>query len=291
MKEMQQTKNKERPVQAINNRGDVIQNLIKFSRNFFLNHFVWLKIAVLHCLLLVKKSDERLKTYRNKHLGQRCFIVALGPSLALDDLEKLKGEISFSLNSCFKLFDKTQWRPNYYVFQDSVAYEMWKDQIDHLDVPCVFFYNNLMIWNFGRDGIGFKSNEMYALALYIKKICSKYPTKIKFSTDIYKYIYTGGTTVISIIQIAVYMGFKEIYLLGADCDYTGPDLHHPAVEYDEDVLSKLDVSLLRNEGEKMIYSYAQYKIYLDRLGVKVYNATRGGKLEIFPRVNLDELVR
>jgi hypothetical protein len=269
----------------------IIHKLILHTRLFFGNHFVWLKLTVLYFLLLVKKNDKRLKTFQNKHEGQRCFIVGNGPSLTINDLEKIKGEICFSTNSSVKLFDKTDWRPHYYVLQDSVAYEILKDQIDHADLPCVF-YNTLLIWNFNREGIPFKSNEIYALSIYINKFFPKYRGKLKFSTDITKGIYSGWTTIISIIQIAVYMGFKEIYLVGTDCDYTGPNLHMPDVEYDviDEAIAATCSEFDLTSGEKMIDSYTQQKVYLDRLGVKVYNATRGGKLEVFPRVNLDEII-
>jgi len=55
-----------------------------------------------------------LKKFKDIHRGKRCFIVATGPSLTLEDVEKIKGEITFGMNSVYKLFDKTDWRPDYY---------------------------------------------------------------------------------------------------------------------------------------------------------------------------------
>ena len=42
--------------------------------------------------------------------------------------------------------------------------------------------------------------------------------------------------------------------------------------------------------EKMICQYKETKLFLDKLGVKVYNATLGGKLDVFPRIRLDDAI-
>ena len=59
-----------------------------------------------------------LKKYKNIHKGQRCFIIGTGPSLSVEDLEKLKGEITFGSNRIFEIYSQTDWRPTYYMNQD-----------------------------------------------------------------------------------------------------------------------------------------------------------------------------
>ena len=63
------------------------------------------------------RYGKRIARLRNKHAGQRCFIVANGPSLRPEDLDLLQrsGEITFGMNRIYKLFDQTRWRPTYYV--------------------------------------------------------------------------------------------------------------------------------------------------------------------------------
>ena len=41
--------------------------------------------------------------------------------------------------------------------------------------------------------------------------------------------------------------------------------------------------------EKILQGYCVVKKYAQEHGIKIQNATRGGKLEIFERVNLDDL--
>ena len=44
-------------------------------------------------------------------------------------------------------------------------------------------------------------------------------------------------------------------------------------------------------SEVAVNSYQKIKEYAEQRGIKIYNATRGGYLEVFERVNLDELLR
>ena len=58
-----------------------------------------------------KNKYSNLQTLKNKHKGERCFIVCTGPSLSITDLEMLKHDYTFGMNNIFRLFDKTSWRP------------------------------------------------------------------------------------------------------------------------------------------------------------------------------------
>ena len=104
--------------------------------------------------------------------------------------------------------------------------------------------------------------------------------KKKLSNDISICSYDEETVVIHAIQLALYLGFKEIYLLGTDCNY------NQTKQYAINHGKKVDKFL----GNKMIKSYSVVKKYEKIFGFKVYNATRGGMLDIFPRVNLDDLL-
>ena len=45
-----------------------------------------------------QKYNE-IRKIENLHKGKRCFTVATGPSLRIEDVEKLNGEITFGMNS------------------------------------------------------------------------------------------------------------------------------------------------------------------------------------------------
>ena len=75
------------------------------------------------------KKFAAIKKMENIHIGDRCFIVATGPSLTMSDLELIKDEIAFGMNSITKIFDKTDWRPTYYGIQDRQVYEKMEGSI------------------------------------------------------------------------------------------------------------------------------------------------------------------
>jgi hypothetical protein len=221
---------------------------------------------------------EKIRSVKNKHRGERCFIVATGPSLTVDDLEKLKGEITFSMNSICLAFDETDWRPTYYGIQFDVLYKELKEHIDKLDVEGVFIADLIL------KEIDIKENYfIYPLHLLNhKRRHSKFNSK--FSDDAFSVVYDGYSITHSLIQIAVYMGFKEIYLLGADTTYSS-NMHHHFKDY-----NFVDPKYTQ-AGNKMISAYLEAKKYMDKHDVRIYNATRGGMLEIFERVELDEIIQ
>ena len=79
------------------------------------------------------------------------------------------------------------------------------------------------------------------------------------------------------------MGFKNIYLIGADCDFQ-PDKKLHFVEHDGSIDATLDTAAARNFA-----GYRMAKEFAEENHVSIYNATHGGKLEIFKRVDFDSL--
>lgn len=117
--------------------------------------------------------------------------------------------------------------------------------------------------------------------------------KPRFTPDLGKRLNEGGTITFFLLQIAVYMGFREIYMIGIDFSFSygiGPD-----GKYFEDKSIK---NHFFDEGKKIdtmpnlqynLWAYEAAKSYADKNDLKIYNATRGGKLEVFPRVDFDTL--
>ena len=221
---------------------------------------------------------SKLLNYKNIHQGKRCFVIATGPSLTLEDIESLQNEYTIAMNSIVLLYDKTDFRPTYYAIQDNHVFIKMQDLLRrHKEVP-VFISDN--IWNRFRrekDWVEFPTDTMYHS--YDMKI-GKYHAK--FSGDAHDIVYDGYSIAYSCLELAVYMGFKEIYLLGCDCTYLGEKEHF--------IDSGVEDRTRKFATPKLIVGYEAAKDYADRHGIKIYNATRGGVLEVFERVNLEEVV-
>ena len=221
-----------------------------------------------------------LKKYESIHEGERCFIICTGPSLTLNDVEKLKNEYTFSMNSIIKLYPQTDWRPTYYVIEDIDVYMKLENDLNQYQPSPLFI----------SDWLAERVKPKFAIVPFPFDMLNhfdvgfhKFP-KYRFSKNAYAMLYHGYSVTYLIMQLAVYMGFKEIYLLGCDCNYSGEKRHFK--EYN--IPLRYSASTLER---KMIRGYQVAREYCDAYGVKIYNATRGGKLEVFERVDFDKLLR
>lgn len=225
------------------------------------------------------KKYKKLLDYKDKHKGERCFVIATGPSLTMEDLESLKDEYTISMNSICRLYDDTDWRPTYYAIQDHHVFNNMQDIIRaHPEVPVFISDNVKRKYKREPEWIEFPTDTMYHS--YDMKIGKYYA---KFSDDAYDIVYDGYSIAYSCIELAVYMGFKEIYLLGTDCTYLGEKEHF----IDAGVEDRSRVFAT----PKLIVGYECAKEYADSHGIKIYNSTRGGVLEVFERKSLEEVLK
>lgn len=221
----------------------------------------------------------KLLNLKNKYDGERCFIIGTGPSLTVSDLELLNNEITFGVNSICKVIDQTKWRPTFFGIQDKGVYEKLEKQIVDNFSDNVFVSDSLCKkYNVPKNYICFPYTTNYKL--YLNKYM-EYSTK--FSDDAYCIVYDGWTIVYSLIQIAIFMGFKELYLLGCDCSYPMGQKNHFIESGFVDRREYLNY-------EKMTTAYKEAKKYVDLHDIKIFNCTRGGMLEVFPRKSLEEVL-
>ena len=223
-------------------------------------------------------QPKKLKELKDSYNGESCFIVATGPSLTLQDLELLKGYYSFSCNSIISCFDKTTWRPDFYSICDKEIFELYADAVGTLNIPYVFYPKDFKNSS-EKDCIQFERS----FAQHLKGIYYNSFSKIVYPSKKPNKYFCDATSVVFIcIQIATYLGFKTIYLLGQDCNYSSNVLHSEIAE------SNYKGTVHKNAGDTMIQCFENYKEFYDSLGVKIYNCTRGGKLEVFPRTSLED---
>jgi hypothetical protein len=243
-------------------------------------------------LIIYIRYSKKLKKFKDIHKGERCFVIGNGPSLTIQDLEKLKKEYTFASNKIYLVFGETNWHPTYYCTQDDkfIArdFELIKQTVV---ADNKFIAGNSLIWKsiYLPDWIYFFSDS---------KIF--FPRHPQVSKDISKKIIDGFTITYTEIQLAFYMGFSEIYLLGIDHNYSSnlnPDGSISTTEANNHFYDKNIGSL---EAFKDYYypvleysslAYESAKKYADANGIKIENATRGGKLEVFKRVNFDSLFK
>lgn len=222
-------------------------------------------------------SLRTLRRLKNIHKGKRCFIIGNGPSLTNDDLRRLqeRGEYTFACNSLIKLFDEIPFHPTYYFAQDNKIILDNKEEIKKLQSQ-----------RFVKAH--YASRYHIESVTYYSMLFPKNP--IGFSWNLPRVVYSGQTVTYSMIQFAAYMGFSEIYLIGVDCNYSAANEKITADSYFDKRLFNSNRQYAAPEVDTNLLAFARAQEICKPRGINIYNATRGGKLEIFPRVSLDNIL-
>jgi hypothetical protein len=228
-----------------------------------------------------KLNKARLATFSNLHQGKRCFIVCNGPSLNKMDLTLLKDEFTLGMNRIYLMEEVNGFKPTYlFCLDKAVQLLQFTEEFDAVDVPC--FYNWDLNTIFSR-----KSNQHFFKGKFSPA----------FSKDPLVNMLGNGKTVTYIaIQFAYYMGFTEVYLIGKDHSYNtavkptnavisdGHDQNHFSPKYYKpgQIWDAPDYF-----SEEFAYKLARKAF--EESGRKILDATLGGKLDVFEKVNFYEL--
>lgn len=231
------------------------------------------------------KNNYKILRLKNKYKGERCFIIGNGPSLKVEDLDRLKDEITFASNKIYKIFDRTVWRPTFYMCVDELTLDQNKEEINSVEAKYKFglkCYKHLL-----RADLYFNNN--------INK--SKLGT---FSKNAMESLYSSGTVSYHLLQIAYYMGFSEVYLLGIDYNYKGAisktmDLSELKTErncrlYFNENYVKSGEKRATEAPEQMYTGYENARLAYINSDRKIYNVTRTTYLDVFELKNFDEVV-
>jgi hypothetical protein len=231
-------------------------------------------------LLHSDDNTKRLKQLKGTAQNNRCFIVATGPSLTIEDVEKLSDEVTFGLNSIFLIYDKTNWRPTEYVCTDDGYFK--KVFEEYKFSPAELGQNNVFLNIKNRDLVG----ENHKLK-YIKFSQWNRATDFRwpfFQKNIVRGMYAFGTVTNIAMGIAIYMGYKEIYLIGTDCTNLNRHIVNDVTDSHKSDDKADEIARIQLKGYKAMKKVA------DKYGIKIFNATRGGALEVFERVDLDSVL-
>jgi len=243
-----------------------------------------------HIGIILNNNEKKLSLYQNKYKNERCFIIGNGPSLNKLDLTKLKNEYTFGVNAIYTNIDKMDFLPTFYVVEDVFVAEDRAEEINNLRGPEKFFGNYLKYCLTDDKDISWL-NVIFRYDNY-----KNFP---HFSKNAIRRIWTGGTVSYLCMQLAYYMGFKEVYLIGFDHSYKIPE---EAYVKGNDIMSHSDDPNHFNSEyfgpgkrwhdpmvDRMEIAYYKANSTFEEDGRKIYNATCGGQLEVFNRIDYNQL--
>lgn len=222
-------------------------------------------------------SHHRLQRLYNSHLGERCFILGNGPSLRQTDLARLRGEFTFGLNRIYLLFPELGFPTSCLVSVNDLVLEQCADEIKALDLP------RFITWRARRSF----ARDPHAIFLD-----TDYTGAEDFATRATGRIFEGFTVTYVALQLAFHMGFAEAILVGVDHSFVtqgpanqavisqGDDPNHFAPDY---FGAGFKWQLPDLAGSERAYRMA--KQAYQAAGRRVLDATVGGKLTVFPKVD------
>lgn len=221
--------------------------------------------------------------YKNKHKGERCFIVCNGPSLTKKDLKKLENETTFGTNRIYM----SGFIPTYYAVEDHLVVEDSASEIDAL--KCVKFIPKNLAYHFKQPAEFIDMKFEY-----------DYEDFPNFGEDADDCVWSGGTVTYMCLQLAFWMGFSEVYLIGLDHDYQIPSDAkevQPLVYLSQsDDPNHFDPAYFGKgkrfhdpNPKRMELAYAKAKAVYGKHRRTVANVSRKSKLKIFKRARFDDL--
>jgi len=261
-----------------------------------------------------KTRPTPLAVFRNRHHRQRCFIMGNGPSLNRMELEKLAGEVVFACNAAFLLFERVSWRPLYYTCVDTRVIRDRAAEITHMldTYPSITAFFPTVVHLHDGSGTDFSGREIIPPGpnrYYFNEVGNRESHQVEtmFSLDADDYVVQPYTVAITMLQLATYMGFSEIFLIGCDTTYKIQESVRQEGQQIEGV--GLFLTSTRDDDcnhfdpryfgqgrawhnpqvSQMINHYRWAQLAVRRSGTRVFNATVGGQLEIFQRVDFKSL--
>jgi hypothetical protein len=294
-----------------------------------------------------------ISEFKNCHKGERIFILGNGPSLNEINLENLNNELTFAVNRINLIFDETDWRPTYYVFDD-IRFDGFgfKPFITESIEAATHSFINSSGKKFLKDvneGVTFydQKYDRYEENIDINNmredVIENGDLETLWSHDLENDICNFGTTISVPAQIANYMGCDRLYFLGCDLyepvkkpfmifgngddptkftyphksriknyfemlswsktpvrtsvhvfllllmKYAPYDFWSQESHFTESYVGKNfpDTADLNDEQRKM---HQVVKLASEEYGFEVYNATPGGYLDTYDRVDLRDVL-
>jgi hypothetical protein len=121
--------------------------------------------------------------------------------------------------------------------------------------------------------------------------------KSTFIPDITQKVCEGSTVTYVAMQIAYYMGFQNVFLIGVDHSFKargkpykklflpGEDINH----FDPNYFGNQEWQLPNLEASEAAYGMANY--FFHKNGRKIYDATVNGRLNVFPKMSFEEALK
>ena len=224
-----------------------------------------------------KESIRRLAQLKDLHAGKRAFIIGNGPSLKLTNLSRLRNEFTFGLNRIYLMFPELGFHTTYFVTVNDLVIEQCRDDIISLPMP------KFLSWR--THGL-FPAGPAPATFLY-----TTYDNPA-FARDVRWRVWESATVTYVALQLAFHMGFQQVVLIGVDHSSAVPGKANTTIVSQGDDPNHFNPAYFGKGFRWQLPDFGTseigYRLAHDaykKAGRQVMDATIGGKLTIFPKVD------
>jgi hypothetical protein len=232
-------------------------------------------------LFLRSSEKEHLASLKDIYKGQPLLIVGNGPSINKTPLERFNSIASIGMNKIDMLFDRSSWRPSLIMCTNNLVVKQHSDVFAASEIPIYLAWKSR--W--------FLKKRSAAIRFFNLR------NDEEFSGDVSSGMGSGATVTYAALQLAYHMGANPVIIVGVDHSFDksgaaniyekrrGADNNHFDPNYFKDG-SYWGVPNLDASEEVFLKS----RLAFEQDGRKIYDATVGGKLQIFEKIDIDEAV-
>lgn len=227
-----------------------------------------------------QRTAKMLGPLQAKFANHRCIVIGNGPSLKNTNLHLLKDEFTFGLNRVYLLFKELGFETTFLASINRLVLQQSGQEI--MNTNSIKFLN----WHY-RQYIEPDDRTMF--------LCPR-PIQDKVDGQIMNgYIATAGTVTNFAIEIAFYMGFSEVILIGVDHSFADKGTPNKAIvtqqndqnHFSPDYFGKGYVWQLPDLDAMELGYMASYQLF-KKQNRKIVDATVNGNLQVFPKVNFED---
>ena len=271
----------------------------KLTKSYLINSLV-----DVHDLLFTHPDLKKNIELKDKYNNKRIFILGSGSSILLYDLKVLNSEYVMTQNSFHMHKDISYVDPNIHCvvpyYQSNKEISIWVDYIADMKARMP---NSLFLWGLNTKALIDKYHEDISEKSYYIRTKYNLLTLKKAKVNISKTIMTIPTVLTQCLTVAIYLGFKEIYLLGFDLDqicHTNDQTYGrfygmskiTETEFEKYANQRLDVETTDGwyTWWLMNKQFFLIKHFADQNNISIVNGTQGGILSYFKREPIENII-
>ena len=212
---------------------------------------------------LYSDYETILNELHDTEKGNTCIIMGTGPSLSKIDKSILKKYPVIGVNNSYKAYI-----PKYHVISDIHVLKRYNCELQGIVDSTLIFLCSVAGLEYLNGGYKFCSVPIKT---------SSYMTTY-MSLNLIDGIQVADNVIVNALQVAYHLGFENVYLIGCDFDYGGDKEH-----FDGSKVSSQTHTYKTGDWSKIFHQLEVCKDAYELTGRNIYNATVGGKLEVFQR--------